>query len=155
MERIGWDDYFMELAQVALKRSSCLRRQCGAILVKNNHVIATGYNGTSAGLEHCDKVGCLREQSKIPSGQRSEICRGAHAEENTIVQAALSGISTEGSTLYTTFTPCTHCAKMIINAKIKRVVCIGNYPDDLGIKLLKEAGIQLDTLKQKAQKPND
>lgn len=144
MPRVSWDEYFMEMAQVALKRSTCLRRQCGAVLVKNNHIIATGYNGTVAGLEHCEKVGCLRNHLKVPSGQRLEICRASHAEENTIVQAALHGTSPEGATLYTTFTPCTHCAKMIINAKIKRVVCTSSYPDELGTKLLKEAGVKID-----------
>ena len=147
MERIGWDDYFMEIANIALKRATCLRRQCGAVLVRDNHIIATGYNGAPSGVEHCKKTGCLREQLKIPSGQRLEICRAAHAEENTIVQAALNGINTAGATLYTSFSPCTHCAKMIINAKIKRVVCSGSYPDELGTKLLKEAGVQLDIIK--------
>lgn len=149
MERTGWDDYFMELARVAMKRSTCLRRQCGAVLVKNNHVIATGYNGAVSGLEHCEKTGCLRERLKIPSGQRLEICRASHAEENTIIQSALHGASPEGATLYTTFTPCTHCAKMIINAKIKRVVCTKDYPDELGTKLLKRTGVQLDILRPK------
>ncbi len=147
MERIKWDDYFMKIAQITLKRSTCLRRQCGAVLVKDKHIIATGYNGAPSGVEHCGKVGCLRDQLNVPSGQRSEICRAAHAEENTIIQAALHGVNTEGSTLYTTFTPCTHCSKMIINAKIKRVVCTGSYPDELGMNLLKEAGVQLDIIK--------
>lgn len=148
MERLAWDNYFMELAKIALRRSTCLRRQVGAILVEDNHVIATGYNGAPSGLEHCDIVGCLRKKLNIPSGQRQEICRGAHAEENAIVQSALHGVSTKGATLYTTNTPCTHCAKIIINAGIKRVVCNLLYPDELGTQLLRDAGIQVDILKK-------
>lgn len=148
MARIGWDEYFMQMVSITLKRSTCLRRQAGAVLVKQNRVISTGYNGVPRGLEHCEVVGCLRNKLKIPSGQRQEICRAAHAEENTIVQCALHGVSTKGATLYTTFTPCTQCAKMIINAGIKRVVCASNYPDELGTQLLKESDIQLDIFKK-------
>jgi len=147
-KRPSWDEYFMEIAHIAAKRSTCLRRQVGAVLVKNNYIIATGYNGTCCGMEHCDVVGCLRDKMNIPSGERHEICRGAHAEENTIVQSALHGVSPEGGTLYTTITPCTHCAKMIINAKIKRVVCSTDYPDNLAKKLLVEAGVKLEKIKR-------
>jgi len=147
-KRPSWDEYFMEMAEIASKRSTCLRRRVGAVLVKNNHIISTGYNGAISGIKHCEDVGCLREKLKIPSGQRHEICRGAHAEENTIIQAALHGTNTENAVLYTTFTPCTHCAKIIANAKIRKVVCKEKYPDDLGIKLLKEAGIEVEQFKK-------
>jgi len=147
MQRPSWDEYFMEIAEVASKRSTCLRRKVGAVLVKDNHIISTGYNGGISGIRHCNEVGCVREKLKIPRGERHEICRGVHAEENTVIQAALHGTSTEGATIYTTFTPCTHCAKIIANAKIKRVVCKGEYPDEFGIKLLKEKGIGIELLR--------
>jgi dCMP deaminase len=143
MNRPNWDDYFMEMAEVASKRSTCLRRVVGAVLVKDNHIISTGYNGSVSGIRHCEETECLRDKLKIPSGQRHEICRGAHAEENAVIQAALHGVSTEGGVLYTTFTPCTHCSKIIANAKIKRVIFGGKYPDDLGMDILKEAGIEV------------
>jgi dCMP deaminase len=148
VKRPNWDEYFMEMAEVAAKRSSCMRRTVGAVLVKGNHIVSTGYNGSVSGLRHCKEVGCLRDKLNIPSGQRHEICRGAHAEENTVIQAALHGTSTEGATLYTTFSPCTHCAKIIANAKIKKVICGGKYPDDLGMEILKEAGVEVTIFKK-------
>ena len=137
------DEYFMEIARVVSKRSTCLRHKNGAVLVRGNHIISTGYNGAPRGLPHCEEVGCLREQNNIPSGERHELCRGAHAEANTIVQAALHGISTEGSTMYSTHQPCSFCAKLIINAGIREVVYVFPYPDKLALELLENAGIRL------------
>lgn len=148
VKRPGWDEYFMEMAEVASKRSTCLRRKVGAVLVKDKHIISTGYNGAISGIKHCEEVGCLRDKLKVPSGERHEICRGAHAEENTIIQAALHGKDTAGAILYTTFTPCTHCAKIIANAKIKKVVCKKKYPDNFGLKLLKDAGVEINQFKK-------
>lgn len=123
--RPDWDDYFMEIAYVVAKRSTCLRRQIGALLVKDRHILATGYNGAPRGLAHCGEVGCLREQLGVPSGERHELCRGLHAEQNTIIQAAVQGICVAGSTLYCTASPCSLCAKMLINAGVERVVFDG------------------------------
>jgi len=133
----------MEIAQVVSKRSTCLRHKNGAVLVRDKHIISTGYNGAPSGLPHCSEVGCLREKNKIPSGERHELCRGAHAEANAIVQAALHGTSTEGSTMYSTHQPCSFCAKLIINAKIREVVYISPYPDQLALELLKDAEVKL------------
>lgn len=137
------DEYFMEIAGVVSKRSTCLRHKNGAVLVRDNHIISTGYNGAPSGLPHCSEVGCLREKNKIPSGERHELCRGAHAEANAIVQAALHGTSTEGSTMYSTHQPCSFCAKLIINAKIREVVYVFPYPDQLALDLLAEAGVKM------------
>jgi len=133
----------MELALVVAKRSTCLRHKNGAVLVRDKHILSTGYNGAPSGLEHCSEVGCLREKTKIPSGERHELCRGAHAEANVIVQAALHGASTENSIMYSTHRPCSFCAKLIINAKISEVVYITDYPDDLALELLTHAGVKL------------
>lgn len=151
MVRPNWDEYFMEMAHVAKKRSTCLTRLAGAVLVKDNRVISTGYNGTPSKTKHCNEGGCERcknkFEGKIASGSDLSNCACCHAEENSIVQAALHGTGTKDTTLYTTFSPCTLCAKMIINAQIKRVVAGVSYPDDLGTKLLKEANVQLDLFK--------
>lgn len=143
MERISFDEYFMEMAHLASKRSTCIRRQVGAVIVRDNHVIATGYNGASKKARHCDKTGCLRQELNIPSGERHEICRAVHAEQNAIIQAAYYGIPTEGATIYVTVTPCFICAKMIVNAGIKEVVINGDYPDPLTQDLFKEVGINI------------
>jgi dCMP deaminase len=145
-KRIDVDHYFMEIAEVVSKRSTCLRNQVGAVLVKNKHILSTGYNGAPAGLKHCEETGCLREKLKVPSGERHELCRGVHAEQNAIIQAALHGVSTEGAVLYCTHTPCSVCAKMIINAKIKKVFSKGAYPDERALEYLKNAGIPLEML---------
>lgn len=137
------DDYFMEIAQVVSKRSTCLRHKNGAVLIRDKQIISTGYNGAPSGLPHCNEVGCLREKNGIPSGERHELCRGAHAEANAIVQAALHGTSTEDSTMYTTHQPCSFCAKLIINAKVKEVVYISPYPDQLSLELLNNSGVKL------------
>ena len=142
--RSTWDEYFMEIADVVKTRSTCLRRQVGAVIVKDNRIITTGYNGAPAGLWHCSERGqCERERLHIPSGQRHELCRALHAEQNAIIQAAKLGISTEGATIYITLQPCVICAKMLINAGIKRIVYRGTYPDALSASMLEEAGLEL------------
>lgn len=139
--RPGWDEYFMEIAHVVSNRSTCLRRKVGAVLVKGQRLLTTGYNGAPRGLEHCGVKGCLREARHIPSGQRHELCRGTHAEQNAIVQAALYGVAIEGATLYCTHQPCSACTKMLINAGIKRIVFQNAYPDNLATELFKEADL--------------
>lgn len=139
--RPSWDEYFMEIARVVSRRSTCLRRQVGAVLVYDKRILATGYNGAPSGLRHCREAGCLREELRVPPGERHELCRGLHAEQNALIQAAKYGIPVGGSTLYTTAEPCSVCAKMLINAGIRRIVFEDEYPDDLGRQMLKEAGI--------------
>ncbi|MEM2956174.1 MAG: dCMP deaminase family protein [Candidatus Pacearchaeota archaeon] len=124
--RLNWDNYLMEIAKIVMKRSTCLRRQTGAVLVKDKRIISIGYNGAPTKLKHCNEIGCLRLKINITPGERMEICRAVYAEENTILQAALYGVSTKNSILYTVLSPCSHCAKSIINAKIKEVVCLKN-----------------------------
>ncbi len=145
-ERIAWDMYFMEIAAVVAKRSTCLRRQVGAILVKDRRILATGYNGAPSGLQHCAELGCLREQQQVPSGERHELCRAIHAEQNAIIQAALAGGGIGGSTLYTTDFPCVLCAKMLINAQVRHIFYAKSYPDPLSIEMLREAGISCDRI---------
>jgi dCMP deaminase len=145
--RPNWDEYFLEIARIVSKRSTCLRRQVGALIVKDRRILATGYNGTPSGIKHCAEVGCLRSKLKVPSGQRHELCRGLHAEQNALLQAALYGISSKGSTLYVTNQPCIICAKMIINAGIKEVVIGGNYPDKMARQFLDEAGVKIRRVK--------
>lgn len=140
-DRPSWDQYFMELTSVVAKRSTCLRRKVGALLVKEGRVLATGYNGAPSGLKHCSETGCIREERNIPSGQRHELCRGLHAEQNAIIQAALHGTSIDGATLYCTHQPCVVCAKMIINAGIDEIIIGGSYPDELSASMLEEAGV--------------
>ncbi len=141
--RASWDEYFMQITNVVATRSTCLRRQVGAVIVKDRHITATGYNGAPRGLAHCGEVGCLREQQGIASGQRHELCRALHAEQNAIIQAAVSGVSIADGTLYTNVFPCVLCAKMLINSRIKRIVFAIDYPDELSRSLLKEAGVEL------------
>ena len=142
LARPTWDEYFMKIAHLVAERSTCTRRRVGAIIVKDKRIISTGYNGAPRGLKHCLEVGCLREQMGIPSGERQELCRGAHAEQNAIIQAASSGVSMDGATMYCTTAPCSTCAKMIINAGIRRLVLGERYPDALGETLVGEAGIE-------------
>lgn len=142
MERPSWDEYFMKIAHLVAERSTCLRRKVGAIIVKDKRIISTGYNGAPRGIAHCLDTGCLREKLGIPSGERQELCRGAHGEQNAIIQAASSGVSMEEATMYCTTAPCSTCAKMIINAGIRRLVLGGRYPDTLGEDLIAEAGIE-------------
>lgn len=142
-KRPSWDVYFMEVACLVSKRSTCLRRRVGAVLVKEKKILATGYNGAPSGIKHCIDIGCLREKLKIPSGQRHELCRGLHAEHNVLLQAALHGISTKDSYLYITNQPCVICAKMLINAGIKEIIVSNGYPDKLAMDFLKEAKIKV------------
>lgn len=141
-KRPSWDEYFMKITHLVAERSTCLRRRVGAVIVKDKRIISTGYNGASKGLAHCLEIGCLRERMGIPSGERHELCRGAHAEQNAIIQAAGGGASIEGATMYCTNSPCSTCTKMIINAGIKRLVLGKQYPDSLGEELKREAGIE-------------
>lgn len=143
-ERPTFDEYFLDFAKLAAKRSTCLRRQVGAVIVKDKHVIATGYNGAPRKLKHCGELGgCLREELKIPSGERHEVCRALHAEQNAIIQAATLSTSIEGATIYITHQPCSICAKMLINAGIERIVVGDSYPDKLANELLNEAGLSI------------
>nr|MBN2276265.1 cytidine/deoxycytidylate deaminase family protein [candidate division Zixibacteria bacterium] len=144
--RPSWNEYFMRIAMLAASRSTCLRRQVGAVIVKNKKVLATGYNGAPSGLHHCLETGCLREKMGIPSGQRHELCRAIHAEQNAIIQAATSGISIEGGILYTTTFPCTLCAKMLINSGIREIYVAEGYPDDLSKEMMEEAGVVIHRL---------
>lgn len=134
--RPSWDAYFLDIATLVASRSTCLRRSVGAILVKDKRILSTGYNGPPTGTPHCAETGCLREHQSIPSGERHELCRGVHAEQNAIIQAAQHGVSIIGATLYCTTTPCNICAKMLINAGIIDIVCIGKYNDPLARRAL-------------------
>ncbi len=145
--RPSWDEYFMQITRQVATRSTCLRRQVGAIIVHNKRIIATGYNGGPAGLAHCLDIGCLREQLGIPSGQQHELCRGIHAEQNAIIQAARYGLPIDGSVLYCTTQPCTQCTKMIINAGITELVYEQGYPDELACQLLEESGMVVRKLR--------
>lgn len=141
MNRPNWDQYWMQIASDSKSRSTCLRRQVGAVIVRNNQILSMGYNGAPTKLEHCEKTGCLRQQLNIPSGQRAEICRAVHAEQNAIIQAAKHGVSIENASIYITSFPCSICAKMLINAGINEIVYDEEYPDDLSKNLLKETNI--------------
>ncbi len=140
------DEYFLKIASVVAERSTCRRHHMGAIAVRDKHILSTGYNGAAAGLKDCLELGCLRDELGIKSGTRQEICRAIHAEQNAIIQAALHGVSLEGATMYCTHTPCVLCAKMMVNARIKRSVSFGKYIDDEFIQLFEEAGIEVDIL---------
>jgi dCMP deaminase len=141
--RPSWDEYFLEMAQLVAKRATCLRRKVGAVLVKNKRILATGYNGAPSGLKHCLDIGCLREKLKIPSGQRHELCRALHAEQNALIQASLYGISVKDSSLYATNQPCVICAKMLVNAGICEIVIADGYPDKMAMEFLKAAKIKV------------
>ncbi|MFH1381799.1 MAG: dCMP deaminase family protein [Chloroflexota bacterium] len=148
MTRPTIDEYFLKIAAVVAERSTCQRHHIGAVAVRDKHILTTGYNGAPAGLKDCLELGCLRNELGIPSGQRHEICRGIHAEQNAIIQAALHGVSLEGSTIYCTHSPCVLCAKMLVNAKIERFVSCGKYNDDSFMDLFREAGIDFETKKR-------
>jgi dCMP deaminase len=143
-DRPDWDRYFMEIAELVSRRSTCLSRHVGAVVVKDRRILSTGYNGSPRGLPHCLDIGCLRRDLGIPSGQQLELCRGSHGEENAIVQAASYGIPLNGAEIYCTHQPCLTCTKMIINAGIKRVVFEGEYPHPMSIEFLHEAGIRVE-----------
>ena len=147
IDRMEFDEYFMRMAMLASKRSTCLRRAVGAVIVKDKRILATGYNGAPKGIEHCEKTGCLREKLKVPSGERHEICRGVHAEQNAIIQSAIFGVSICDSTLYTTHYPCSVCTKIIINAEIIEIVYYNGYPDELSKELLKQSKIKVRKFK--------
>ena len=148
IDRPTLDQYFMEIATVVAKRSTCLRNQVGALFVKNKRILSTGYNGAPAGLDHCDLVGCAREN--VASGTHHELCRAVHAEQNAIIQAALHGISIEGATLYCTHQPCILCAKMMINARVRKVVYRQSYPDGAALEFLRQAGIEVVRVQESA-----
>jgi dCMP deaminase len=143
MQRPSWDDYFMTITRQVSTRSTCLRRACGAVVVKDRRILATGYNGTPKGVRHCEDVGCLREQLGIASGTQHELCRGIHAEQNAVVQAALYGVEMGGATVYSTHQPCVLCAKILINAGVVEIVYGDAYPDPLSEQMLSEAGVIL------------
>jgi dCMP deaminase len=142
-KRPSWDEYFMGIARLAATRSTCLRRQVGAVIVKDKRVLTTGYNGAPAGLPHCLDIGCLRDKLKIPSGERHELCRATHAEQNAIVQAAALGVSIKDSVMYSTTHPCILCTKLIINAGIRKIVIEDSYPDQMSEEMLKQAGVEI------------
>ncbi len=137
--RPSWDEYFLSIADLVSQRSTCLRRKVGAVIVKDKNILATGYNGPPSGFPHCEEIGCLREELGVPSGQRHELCRGLHAEQNAIIQAAKHGISINGSIIYCTHMPCVICIKMIINSGIKEVVFREGYPDELSERFIRES----------------
>ena len=138
------DEYFLKIASVVAERSTCLRHHVGAVAVKDKHILSTGYNGAAAGTKECLELGCLRDEMKIASGTRHEICRAIHAEQNVIIQAALHGISLEGATIYATHSPCILCAKMLANSRVKRFVTFGTYADDSFRSLFQEVGIEFE-----------
>jgi dCMP deaminase len=142
------DQYFLKIASVVAERSTCRRHNIGAVAVRDKHILATGYNGAPSGFKDCLELGCLRDELGIPSGTRQEVCRGIHAEQNVIIQAALHGVSLEGSAIYCTHTPCVLCAKMLVNAKIRRYVSFGRYDDNSFTDLFREADIEVDIKKR-------
>jgi len=141
--RPGWDEYFMEIAYQVSRRTTCLRRAVGAVIVKDKRILSTGYNGVPAGIEHCLTRGCLRDQLGIPSGKQHELCRGLHGEQNAIIQAARYGIPINGAVIYITTQPCIICAKMLINAGIQEIIFDASYPDPLTLDMLAEAGVKV------------
>ncbi len=149
--RPAWDDYFMQITELVKTRSTCLRRQVGAVIVKDKRILATGYNGAPANCKHCTETGCIRQELNIPSGQRHELCRASHAEANAIAQAAYWGTSIKDGVIYVTHQPCVMCAKLIINAGLERIIFKGDYPDELAMKLLQESGIRVVRYMQDTQ----
>ena len=146
--RLPWPDYFMNIASLVAERSTCLRRKVGALAVKDKRILATGYNGAPAGLTHCLDIGCMREKLGIPSGQRHELCRALHAEQNVIIQAATHGVSIEGADIYCTTQPCILCAKMLINCRIRAIYFAEGYPDEMSRDMLEEARIPFSLLEK-------
>ncbi len=144
--RPSWDEYFMGIAGLVATRSTCIRRKVGAVLVRERRILCSGYNGAPTGIAHCEETGCLRQQLKVPSGEKHELCRGVHAEQNAIIQAAFHGISVRGATLYCTHQPCSICAKMIINAGIIKVYFGDKYNDPMSETMFDQAGIELKAL---------
>jgi dCMP deaminase len=144
LTRPDFDEYVLKIASVVAERSTCRRHHMGAVAVRDKHILTTGYNGAPAGQRDCLELGCIRDEMNIASGEKQETCRAIHAEQNVIIQAALHGISLEGSTIYCTHTPCILCAKMLVNARIKRFVSFRKYSDDRFLELFKDAGIEID-----------
>jgi dCMP deaminase len=143
LHRPSWDEYFMRIAHEVARRSTCLRRHVGSVVVLDKRILSTGYNGAPSGLRHCSETGCLRDQLNVPSGERTELCRGLHGEMNAMLQGARHGIRLEGGTLYSTLVPCSLCSKMLINTGIVRVVAVTPYPDSFSRGMLEEAGVEL------------
>lgn len=146
MPRPSWPEYFMSIAKLVATRSTCLRRNVGAVLVRDKKILATGYNGAPTGIRHCEETGCLREKLNVKSGERHELCRGLHAEQNVIIQSAYYGVATKGTTLYSTHKPCIICSKMLINAGVEKIFFAEGYPDTLADEMLAEANIELERL---------
>lgn len=144
MQRPSWDEYFIEITRLVAKRSTCLRRRVGAVVVKDKNILATGYNGAPSGVRHCLDTGCLRDKLNVPSGERHELCRGLHAEQNAIIQAAKHGTNIDGATLYCTTMPCIICSKMIINAGICRIIYEEGYSDELAAEMTRESGVLIE-----------
>ncbi len=148
LERIPWDEYFMKIAFLVAERSTCRRHHVGAVIMREKRILTTGYNGAPSGAKDCLELGCLRDEQGIVSGERHEVCRAIHAEQNAVIQAGLHGISIQRATLYCTHTPCILCAKILANAKIERVVACGTYPDQEAIRLLEEVGIRFELIRR-------
>ena len=146
MDRPDWDEYFMEMARLAARRATCLRRSVGAVLVKDRQILATGYNGAPRDIAHCEETGCLRQQQDVPSGERHEICRGVHAEQNLVAQAAFHGVKAEGAAVYCTNQPCVICVKLLINAGVKEIYYSEGYDDPFTMNLLTSSGVRCEKL---------
>lgn len=147
MPRMAWPEYFMNIALLVAERSTCLRRRVGAVAVKGKHILATGYNGVPSGVAHCEEVGCLRDQLNIPSGQRHELCRGLHAEQNVIIQSAVHGISLQGAEIYCTTQPCFICSKMLISCEVTAILFAEPYPDDMAEAMCREAQVRYESMR--------
>lgn len=145
-DRPSWLTYFMDITSLVSRRSTCMRRAVGAVIVKDKRILSTGYNGAPSGITHCRETGCLREQLKVPSGERHELCRGIHAEQNAIIQAAYHGVSIRNATLFCTHMPCSICAKMIINAGITRIYYLSGYADDMSLAMFAEGGVTISRI---------
>ncbi len=148
-ERISWDRYFMMIAEDVSTRATCIRRRVGAVIVKNKRILSTGYNGPPSGISHCDSEKCLRTKFNVPSGERHELCRGLHAEQNAIIQAAQYGVSISDAQIYVTHQPCSICTKMLINSGIKKFTYRSPYDDELAAEMVKEAGVEIIILNEK------
>ncbi len=144
------DEYFMEIAGIVAKRSTCLRNQVGAVIVKEKRILSTGYNGAPRNLEHCLDIGCIRQQNNIASGTRHELCRAVHAEQNAIIQAAIHGVSIENATIYCTHQPCILCAKLLIYYNINKVIYVTVYPDTVALKFFEKAGVEVEQISLKS-----
>ncbi|MFH0790648.1 MAG: cytidine/deoxycytidylate deaminase family protein [Candidatus Omnitrophota bacterium] len=146
--RPSWDEYFIEVAHLVAKRSTCLRRHVGAVAVRDKRILATGYNGAPSGLAHCENVGCIRQRMKIPSGERQELCRALHAEQNVVIQALIHKVDLKDSSIYVTNQPCVICSKILISTGVKEIIIADGYPDELAKRMLKEAKIKLRGIKK-------